>query len=216
MNIAIGWLGTPVWAQQQQVVLTFRSIGDLGSLADRRLFWRLSGDRGLHGLARAEGRRPIPGSNRAQSRWPARFAPADRRRDQAAHQGRSRSAHGRSLGPSGGAGAGDHVGLSGDRRDPVRHQHGSGEPSVRDGLPGRRLEHQPAGDLPGGVVEPKQILVARSHAVGRPARVLRSAPGLIDDSGRALGGQSEPGHDVRHARWNSAGSSCRRRACWRS
>ena len=90
-------------------------------------------------------------------------------------------------GSPGRAGAGDRLGVPGDGGDPVRDQHGAGESPVGHGLPDRGLEHQPAGHLPGGVVEPQQVLAAGGHAVGRAARLVRSAPGALDGADRALG-----------------------------
>ncbi len=49
------------------------------------------------------------------------------------------------IGSPGRAGAGDRLGVSGHRGDPVRDQHGAGESAVGHGLLDRGLEHQSAG-----------------------------------------------------------------------
>ena len=103
------------------------------------------------------------------------------------------------VGPPRRPGAGHRLGVPGDRRHPVRRQHGAGESPLGHGLPDRGLEHQSAGHLPGGMVKPEQVLALGRDAIGRSARLLRSSPGALHRPDCALGGQPEPGHDLRQA-----------------
>ena len=63
----------------------------------------------------------------------------------------------------------------------------------------RSRASQPAGDLPGRLVEPEQVFAAGVDAVGGAARLVRGSAGPLDGAGRALGGEPEPGDDLRQA-----------------
>ena len=94
----------------------------VAALAAARVLRGLPGDRGLHGLGRAEGGRAVPGPDRPEPRGAARAAPADRRRAQAPHQGEHRPAVGRPVGPPARAGADPGLGVPGAGGDPVRRR----------------------------------------------------------------------------------------------
>ena len=57
----------------------------------------------------------------------------------------------------------------------------------------------PAGDLPGRLVEPEQVFAARGDAGRGAARLVRGPAGAVDGPGRPLGGEPEPGDDLRQA-----------------
>ncbi len=87
--------------------------------------------------------------------------------------------------------------IPGAGRDSLRRRHGPGEPALGHGLSRGGLEPLAARDLPGRLVEPKQIFPLGRDAFGRAACLVRDSAGALDDPRRPLGGKPEPRDDLR-------------------